>query len=49
MPTPIGVFRDVERPTYELEVQRQLVGAVERQGPGDLASLIASGATWDVG
>jgi 2-oxoglutarate ferredoxin oxidoreductase subunit beta len=47
-PTPIGVFRDVERPTYEVEVQRQIVGAVERQGPGDLATLIASGATWDV-
>ena len=25
MPTPIGVFRDIERPTYEIEVQRQLV------------------------
>jgi 2-oxoglutarate ferredoxin oxidoreductase subunit beta len=48
MPTPIGVFRDVERPTYEVEVQRQIVGAVERQGPGDLAALIASGATWEV-
>jgi len=47
-PTPIGVFRDVDRPTYEVEVQRQIVGAVERQGPGDLAALIGSGATWDV-
>ena len=49
MPTPIGVFRAIERPSYELEVQRQLVGAVERQGPGDLSALIESGATWDVG
>jgi 2-oxoglutarate/2-oxoacid ferredoxin oxidoreductase subunit beta len=48
MPTPIGVFRAVERPTYEVEVQRQLVSAVDRQGPGDLAALIGSGATWDV-
>jgi 2-oxoglutarate ferredoxin oxidoreductase subunit beta len=48
MPTPIGVFRDVTRPTYEAEVQRQLVGAVERQGPGDLKALIGSGATWNV-
>jgi 2-oxoglutarate ferredoxin oxidoreductase subunit beta len=48
MPTPIGVFRAVERPTYEVEVQRQIVGAVERQGPGDLAALIGSGATWEV-
>jgi 2-oxoglutarate ferredoxin oxidoreductase subunit beta len=48
MPTPIGVFRDVERPSYEVEVQRQLVAASEQQGPGDLASLLSSGATWDV-
>jgi hypothetical protein len=29
-------------------VQRQLVAAAERQGPGDLAALIGTGATWDV-
>ena len=48
VPTPMGVFRDVDRPTYEGEVQRQLVAASERQGPGDLAALVGSGATWDV-
>ena len=48
MPTPIGVFRDVAHATYEDEVQRQIVGAVERQGPGDLEALLSSGATWDV-
>jgi 2-oxoglutarate/2-oxoacid ferredoxin oxidoreductase subunit beta len=49
VPTPVGVFRDVERPTYEGEVQRQLVGAQEQRGPGDLEALISSGATWEVG
>jgi 2-oxoglutarate ferredoxin oxidoreductase subunit beta len=48
MPTPVGVFRDVRRATYESEVQQQLVAASERQGPGDLGALIGSGATWDV-
>jgi 2-oxoglutarate ferredoxin oxidoreductase subunit beta len=48
MPTPCGVFRDVSRPTYEQEVQAQLVRASERSGPGDLAALIGSGATWEV-
>ena len=47
-PTPVGVFRSVKRPTYEQEVQRQLVNAVERQGPGELSKLISSGATWEV-
>jgi 2-oxoglutarate/2-oxoacid ferredoxin oxidoreductase subunit beta len=49
VPTPVGVFRDVERPIYEGEVQRQLVGAQEQRGPGDLGALIGSGATWEVG
>ena len=47
-PTPIGVFRAVERPTYEQLVQDQLLAAQERQGPGDLATLLASGGTWEV-
>ena len=44
----MGVFRSIQRPTYEAEVQQQLVNAVERQGPGDLGKLIGAGATWDV-
>jgi 2-oxoglutarate ferredoxin oxidoreductase subunit beta len=47
-PTPIGVFRDVERPSYEAEVQRQLAAAQDRSGPGDLRKVIESGATWEV-
>jgi 2-oxoglutarate ferredoxin oxidoreductase subunit beta len=47
-PTPIGVFRAVERPDYGTLVQQQLVKAQDRQGPGDLAALLASGTTWEV-
>jgi 2-oxoglutarate/2-oxoacid ferredoxin oxidoreductase subunit beta len=47
-PTPIGVFRDIDRPVYAKEMQRQLDEAVERQGPGDLAKLIAGRDTWTV-
>ena len=45
-PTPIGVFRAVERPDYGSLVDHQLLQASERQGEGDLASLLRSGATW---
>jgi 2-oxoglutarate ferredoxin oxidoreductase subunit beta len=48
VPTPVGVFRAVERPVYEDVVQQQLVGAQERSGPGDLRQLIESGSVWDV-
>jgi 2-oxoglutarate ferredoxin oxidoreductase subunit beta len=47
-PTPIGVFRDVQRPDYGSLVNQQLVAAAERKGPGDLAALLASGSTWTV-
>ena len=47
-PTPIGVFRAVERPEYTTEVSRQLVTASERKGPGDIAALLRSNGTWIV-
>ena len=47
-PTPIGVFRAVQRPDYGTLVQQQVLDARERQGPGDLAALFASGTTWEV-
>jgi 2-oxoglutarate/2-oxoacid ferredoxin oxidoreductase subunit beta len=47
-PTPVGVLRDVQRPTYEGEMQRQLAEASDRSGPGDLAALLRSAPTWTV-
>jgi 2-oxoglutarate ferredoxin oxidoreductase subunit beta len=48
MPTPVGVFRDVERVEYGAEVGRQIAAAQDQKGPGDLAELLRSGATWEV-
>jgi 2-oxoglutarate ferredoxin oxidoreductase subunit beta len=47
-PTPVGVFRAVERDDYAHEMQRQLVEASERSGPGDLDALLRSAPTWTV-
>jgi 2-oxoglutarate ferredoxin oxidoreductase subunit beta len=47
-PTPIGVFRDVLRPGYGEGVEQQVSAAREQRGPGDLAELLRSGATWEV-
>ena len=47
-PTPIGVFRAVERSDYGSLVNHQVLQARERQGPGELADLLASGTTWQV-
>ncbi|HKV41023.1 MAG TPA: 2-oxoacid:ferredoxin oxidoreductase subunit beta [Blastocatellia bacterium] len=47
-PVPIGVFRDVEKPTYEDLMTDQINSAVQKMGPGNLEKLINSGETWVV-
>jgi 2-oxoglutarate ferredoxin oxidoreductase subunit beta len=47
-PTPIGVFRDIERPAYGDGMEHQLRTAADQQGPGELARLLGSGDTWNV-
>ena len=47
-PTPIGVFRQIERPEYSSEMGRQLVAESERKGAGNLATLLRSNGTWMV-
>jgi len=47
-PTPVGVFRAVERGSYEGAMQRQLADALEKSGPGDLGALLRSAPTWHV-
>ncbi|HVL65436.1 MAG TPA: 2-oxoacid:ferredoxin oxidoreductase subunit beta [Actinomycetota bacterium] len=48
-PTPLGVFRSVDRPVYGDAMEAQLRSAAEQQGPGDLERLLSSGDTWMVG
>jgi 2-oxoglutarate ferredoxin oxidoreductase subunit beta len=47
-PTPIGVFRAVERPDYGSLLDEQIAGARARRGEGDLEELIRSGTVWTV-
>jgi 2-oxoglutarate ferredoxin oxidoreductase subunit beta len=47
-PTPLGIFRDVERTSYGEEMDRQLAAATATKGPGDLMALLHSADTWDV-
>jgi 2-oxoglutarate ferredoxin oxidoreductase subunit beta len=47
-PIPIGVFRAVEKPTYEALLSGQVAAARTRRGEGDLESLLNSGDTWTV-
>ncbi len=48
LPEPIGVFRDVDRPCYEVELAHQIEHAKEQLGEGDLETLFQSGDKWTV-
>jgi 2-oxoglutarate ferredoxin oxidoreductase subunit beta len=47
-PEPIGVFRAVDRPKYDEELNKQIEQAQQARGVGDLAALFNSGETWTV-
>jgi 2-oxoglutarate ferredoxin oxidoreductase subunit beta len=47
-PEPIGVFRAVERPMYDVMINEQIELATSERGKGDLDKLFRSGDTWDV-
>jgi len=45
--TPIGVFRSVERRSYD-ELMADQIATARASGPGDLATLLAGNDTWEV-
>jgi 2-oxoglutarate ferredoxin oxidoreductase subunit beta len=47
-PVPLGIFRSVERPTYNDLMDGQIKAAQAAKGTGDLKKLLNSGFTWKV-
>ena len=47
-PEPIGVFRCVDQPKYDEQLNSQIESARQKQGPGDLNKVFNSGDTWSV-
>ncbi len=47
-PTALGIFRQLERPTYEDLLMGQIREATARRGRPDLRQLLESGTTWVV-
>jgi 2-oxoglutarate ferredoxin oxidoreductase subunit beta len=44
----VGIFRAIERPTYEDMMVDQIAASIAKSGPGSLEKLINSGETWVV-
>ena len=47
-PVPIGILRQVQRPTFESGHHYPLKMAREKQGDGSIAQLLDAGDTWEV-
>ena len=47
-PQAFGIFRQLEKPTYDGLLMQQIHSAVEKNGRGDLARLLGAGTTWYV-
>ncbi len=48
LPTPIGIFRQVEAPTLDQEIHDQIRAAKEKLGEGTLHDLLHGGETWEI-
>jgi 2-oxoglutarate ferredoxin oxidoreductase subunit beta len=48
LPRPVGVFLNINRPTYESELVKQIERATQKRGPGNMKKLLASGETWTI-
>ena len=48
LPSPVGIFRSVEKPVYTEGVQLQIQAAIKKKGAGTLESLYYDADTWTV-
>ena len=48
MPTPLGVFKDIEEPPLDTLIYDQIEQVTKMKGEGDLRSLLYTGNMWEV-
>ncbi|MFH1527010.1 MAG: 2-oxoacid:ferredoxin oxidoreductase subunit beta [Bacteroidota bacterium] len=48
LPTPIGIFREVIKPTYDEGITEQIENVTKKKGRGDLQKLLFESNTWEV-
>ena len=47
-PVPVGVVRNISRPTHDQMITDQIAQATAARGAGDLKKLLNTGETWTV-
>ena len=47
-PVPLGIIYEVEKNTYEDLTYQQIDRAIEKDGPGDMETILHAGHTWEI-
>ena len=47
-PTPIGIFRSIDAPLFDVEMKKQVDEVREKKGKGSFKDLVYTGDTWEV-
>ncbi len=48
LPRPVGVFQSLDHPTYEMQVEEQINGVIEKMGPGNIMDLLKGDDCWEI-
>lgn len=48
LPRPFGVFYDIEKPSYDELINKQISGTIERLGTGDVNELLKGTDFWEI-
>lgn len=48
LPVPFGVFRDIQRPTYDGMLEDQMQASIAKKGAGKLESLLYNDEVWHI-
>lgn len=48
MPVPLGIFRDIKKPTYDEMLETQIQESIKKKGKGTIKELIYGTDTWTV-
>jgi len=48
LPTPVGVFREINKPTYDENLEEQIKQVKKMKGEGVLDKVLFNGNTWEV-
>jgi 2-oxoglutarate ferredoxin oxidoreductase subunit beta len=48
LPRPFGIFVDIEKPSYDYLINKQIEETINKLGPGDVNELLKGTEFWEI-